>query len=167
MQKAFELSLKIGKIPVFSLPHIDHQVLSKVQACKKFRDYVDKLDHLEKGVQVSKIEILGVEMFGENVGFVNLRTATEKDGFRLPAYLFLRGHAVAVLMLVNGKLLLVEQYRVPVQQTLLEAPAGMIDESGDFVGVAAKEIEEETGLRITKDKLFPLGSYFPSCGGCD
>ena len=106
-------------------------------------------------------------MFGENVGFINLRAATEKDGFHLPAYLFLRGHAVAVLMLVNGKLLLVEQYRVPVQQTMLEAPAGMIDESGDFTGVAAKEIEEETGIKITKDRLHPLGSYFPSCGGSD
>jgi 8-oxo-dGTP pyrophosphatase MutT (NUDIX family) len=29
---------------------------------------------------------------------------------------------------------------------MLEAPAGMIDESGNFVGVAAKEMEEETGL---------------------
>ena len=60
MQKAFELTLKIGKIPVFSLPHLDPKVLTKVQACKKFRDYVDKLDNLEKGVEVSKIEILGV-----------------------------------------------------------------------------------------------------------
>jgi ADP-sugar diphosphatase len=66
-------------------------------------------------------------MFGENVGFINLRAITEKDGFKLPGYLFLRGHAVAILMFVNEKLLLVEQYRVPVQQTMLEAPAGMID----------------------------------------
>ncbi len=44
---------------------------------------------------------------------------------------------MAVLMLVNEKVLLVEQYRVPIQATILEAPAGMIDESGDFVGVAA------------------------------
>lgn len=89
-------------------------------------------------------------MFGENVGFINLRAITAKDGFKLPGYLFLRGHAVAILMLVNDKLLLVEQYRVPIQQTMLEAPAGMIDESGDFVGVAAKEIEEETGIKIIK-----------------
>ncbi len=58
-------------------------------------------------------------MFGENVGFVNMRTITQKDGFKLPGYLFLRGHAVAILMLVNDKVLLVEQYRVPVQQTML------------------------------------------------
>lgn len=46
-------------------------------------------------------------MFGDNVGFINLRAITLKDGFKLPSYLFLRGHAVAILMLVNHKLLLV------------------------------------------------------------
>jgi 8-oxo-dGTP pyrophosphatase MutT (NUDIX family) len=78
-----------------------------------------------------------------------------------------RGHAVAILLFVNEKLLLVEQYRVPVQSSLLEAPAGMIDESGDFGGVAAKEIEEETSIKINKELLKPLGSYFPSPGGSD
>lgn len=111
-----------------------------METCKKFRDYTDKFDHLEAGVNVSKIEILGVEMFGDKVGFVNMRAITEKDGYKLPSYIFLRGHAVAILMLVNDKVLLVEQYRVAIQSTLLEAPAGMIDESGDFVGVAAAEI---------------------------
>ena len=46
-------------------------------------------------------------MFGENVGFINLRAITAKDGFKLPRYIFLRGHAVAILMLVNDKILLV------------------------------------------------------------
>ena len=58
-------------------------------------------------------------MFGPNVGFVNMRAVTKKDGFNLPSYIFLRGHAVGILMFVNNKLLLVEQYRVPVQETLL------------------------------------------------
>lgn len=88
-------------------------------------------------MQVSKIEILGVEMFGDKVGFINLKAITAKDGFNLPSYVFLRGPAVAILMFVNEKILVVEQYRVPVQQTMTEAPAGMLDESGDFVGVAA------------------------------
>lgn len=68
---------------------------------------------------------------------MNLRTVTHKDNFNLPGYVFLRGPAVAILMLVNGKILVVEQYRVPVQKTIIEAPAGMLDESGDFVGQAA------------------------------
>jgi hypothetical protein len=66
-------------------------------------------------------------MFGDKVGFLNLRVATEKDGFPLPGYVFLRGPSVAILMLVNGKLLVVDQYRVPVQKNMIEAPAGMLD----------------------------------------
>jgi ADP-sugar diphosphatase len=54
-------------------------------------------------------------MFGDKVGFVNLKTTTLKDGFNLPSYVFLRGPAVAMLMFVNDKILVVEQYRVPIQ----------------------------------------------------
>ena len=105
-------------------------------------------------------------MFGQNVGFINMRAITLREGFKLPSYVFVRGNAVGILMLVNNKLLLTEQYRVPTQQLMIEAPAGMIDESGDFVGVAAKEIQEETGIKITKEQLKPLGSYYPSPGAC-
>jgi len=54
-------------------------------------------------------------MFGDKVGFVNLRALTKKDGFSIPAYVFLRGPAVAILVIVNDKILLVEQFRTPVQ----------------------------------------------------
>ena len=59
----------------------------------------------------------------------------------MPSFVFLRGNAVAILVIVNDKILLVEQFRTAVQETLLEAPTGMLDESGDFVGTAALEIE--------------------------
>lgn len=75
-----------------------------------------------------------------------MRAITTEDEKPLPSYVFLRGGAVTVLVLVNGKMLLVRQYRVPVQRYNLEAPAGMLDEEGDFIGVAAKEIHEETGI---------------------
>lgn len=55
MIKAFELALKIGIIPVFSLPHIEPNILSKVEACKKFQDYIQKFNHLEEGVKIYKI----------------------------------------------------------------------------------------------------------------
>ncbi len=58
-------------------------------------------------------------MFGNKVGFINLRAETYKDGFLLPSYVFLRGPSVAILMFVNNKVLVVEQYRVPIQETIL------------------------------------------------
>lgn len=51
----------------------------------------------------------------------------------------------------------------------------MLD-GGDFVGVAAKELMEETGIKIKSNELIDLtqlaykGSYsgvYPSAGGCD
>ena len=102
-----ELTLKIGKIPVFAEPHISENIIKKVADCKKFNDYVKKIEVAPEGVNVSKIEILGVEMFGEKVGFVSLRAITSKDGFKMPSYVFLRGPAVAILMFVNKKILLV------------------------------------------------------------
>lgn len=137
----FEVTLNLGKkIPVEFLPHISEPIAKKVYDCKKFQDYVSRMKEVPTNVSISKIEIVNVEMFGERVGFVSLKAHTSRDGHSLPNFVFLRGPAVAILMFVNGKLLLVEQYRVPVQQLMLEAPAGMLDESGDFVGVAAAEI---------------------------
>ncbi len=40
MEKAFELALKIGTIPVKALPHIGEEIVKKVEESKKFRDYV-------------------------------------------------------------------------------------------------------------------------------
>ena len=46
-------------------------------------------------------------MFGDKVGFVNMRAQTSRDEFNLPGYVFLRGPAVAILLLVNDKVLVV------------------------------------------------------------
>ena len=89
---------------------------------------------------------------------------------------FMRGASVAILMVLKcedgfDRVILTKQTRVPVgKYALEEIPAGMLDESGDFAGVAAKEIQEETGLTIHTDDLVPLtpiASSYPSPGGCD
>ena len=43
-----------------------------------------------------------------------------------------------VLVFVNGKIAVIEQYRVALQKTIVEVPAGMLDEEGDFISKAAK-----------------------------
>lgn len=45
-------------------------------------------------------------MFGQNVGFVNLIVDAYLNDIRLPGFVFLRGDAVAILLLVNGKMVL-------------------------------------------------------------
>lgn len=75
---------------------------------------------------------------------------------------------VAVLVPITaGSIVLVEQYRVPVQARMVELPAGLVgDEAGHeqegLLEAAARELLEETGYRA--GKLRRLGRY-PSSGG--
>lgn len=61
----------------------------------------------------------------------------------------------------TGKLVLVNQFRVPINNYILELPAGLIDNKEDFNTAVEREIKEETGLdllkidsKLTKKKLY-------------
>ena len=48
--------MKMGRqIPVDFMPHISEQVAQKVKDCKKFNDYVNRIDKNPPNVEVSKI----------------------------------------------------------------------------------------------------------------
>ena len=58
--------------------------------------------------------------------------------------------AAVILAIDDGHVLLVEQYRVPLQASCLELPAGLVgdEEQGEAIETAAaRELEEETGYR--------------------
>lgn len=77
------------------------------------------------------------------------------------------------------------QPRIPAGSlSLAELPAGMLDDAGTFAGGAAKEIEEETGLKVPASELINMTELalssatadheehlqkgvYPSPGGCD
>jgi ADP-ribose pyrophosphatase len=74
-------------------------------------------------------------------------------------------HAAVILALVDGDVLLVEQYRMPLGASCLELPAGLVgDEAeGEAAEAAAiRELEEETGYRA--EHMVELGRYFASPG---
>ena len=78
--------------------------------------------------------------------------------------------AVSALPIIGDgpdpEVVLVEQYRAPLERTVLEAPAGMRDVPGEPPeATAIRELVEETGLR--PGRLVPLGSFLPSCGMTD
>ena len=57
---------------------------------------------------------------------------------------------IAVIPVTNdGKLVLVEQYRIPVEANVIELPAGLVGDDGDpdedLVTAAKRELHEETG----------------------
>jgi ADP-ribose pyrophosphatase len=73
--------------------------------------------------------------------------------------------AAVILALVDGDVLLVEQYRVPLGGPCLELPAGLVGDGieGEAIEIAAaRELEEETGYRA--DRIEILGRFASSPG---
>ena len=75
--------------------------------------------------------------------------------------------AVVVEAIVEGRLLIVEQYRIPIGKACLELPAGLIgdDDGGEDDTVeraARRELEEETGYRAGRIEV--VGEFFSSPG---
>lgn len=74
--------------------------------------------------------------------------------------------AVAILPICDsGKLLLVEQYRKPLEKAIVEIPAGKIEPNEDKKITAARELEEETG-RVA-GTLSYLTSFYTAPGFSD
>lgn len=73
--------------------------------------------------------------------------------------------AVVVIAEHDGKIILVEQYRVPVGARCLELPAGLVgdeDKDATVEGTAVKELEEEAGF--TAERIEILGDFQSSPG---
>ena len=76
--------------------------------------------------------------------------------------------AVCVVPLESDRdhVLLVRQYRGPVDQALLELPAGKLDVPGEPPELcAARELAEEVGVKA--ERLTELGHFWNSPGYCD
>ena len=74
--------------------------------------------------------------------------------------------AVAVVAVDGDEVVLLRQYRTPVEGELLEIVAGTRDVSGeDPAGTARRELAEEAGLSC--ESLEELGSFYNSPGFCD
>ncbi|KAF2100744.1 ADP-sugar diphosphatase [Rhizodiscina lignyota] len=148
--------------------------------------------------KLRKIDIQAVDFFGgSRIGFIKLKAEVSNDnGEKLPGAVFLRGGSVAMLLILQPDdvtsdseddkyAILAVQPRIPVGSLAMsELPAGMLDDSGTFAGGAAKEIEEETGMRVAESDLLDMtklafpdskeltgeslqAAMYPSPGGSD
>ena len=69
------------------------------------------------------------------------------------------------LYVEDGKALFVRQYRYAYGESVLEIPAGKLNESEDPMQAAARELEEETGIRPRRMEHLYTG--YPSPGDTD
>jgi len=69
---------------------------------------------------------------------------------------------VAIVPVIDGKVILIRQFRISIERELIELPAGRLEPNEDPVACAGRELEEEIGYRAKK--LIPIASYFASVG---
>ena len=65
----------------------------------------------------------------------------------------------------ENEIILVEQFRKPLERTLLEIPAGKLNKNESPITCAHRELEEETGYKA-KDMIY-LGKIATAPGFCD
>lgn len=74
------------------------------------------------------------------------------------------GGAVVVPILDSGKIIMVKQFRYPLQQIILELPAGKLNIDEDPYVCAVRELEEETGYKA--GNVEKLGAICTTPGFC-
>lgn len=75
------------------------------------------------------------------------------------------GGAVVVAETNEGKILLIKQYRYPLDTVLIELPAGKLEKDEDPYICAGRELEEETGFKA--GRIEKLGEICTTPGFCD
>ncbi|XP_057421025.1 nudix hydrolase 14, chloroplastic isoform X2 [Lotus japonicus] len=173
---------------IVAAPGVSHSDFWNAIDSSLFKQWLHNLQ-TENGIladgtmTLRQVLIQGVDMFGKRIGFLKFQADIfdKETGQKIPGIVFARGPAVAVLILLESEgetyVVLTDQPRVPVGKTILELPAGMLDDDkGDFVGTAVREAEEETGIKLKLDDMVDLTAFldsstgyrvFPSPGGCD
>lgn len=97
---------------------------------------------------------------------VTEEVATDKTGFRIErSIVHHRGAAVMLATDDDDRVLMVRQFRLPVNSKLWELPAGTLDEGEKPLTTAKRELQEETGYKAAKWKK--LAEYYPSPGFVD
>ena len=72
------------------------------------------------------------------------------------------GGSVIASVTNDNKIIMVKQFRKPMESPILEVPAGKLDGDEDPADAALRELSEETGY--TAGKLEKLTEFYPSVG---
>ncbi|MGR6858480.1 ADP-ribose pyrophosphatase [Bacillus halotolerans] len=118
------------------------------------------MKHLEEKT-IAKEQIFSgkvIDLYVEDVELPNGKTS-KREIVKHPG-------AVAVLAVTNeGKIIMVKQFRKPLERTIVEIPAGKLEKGEEPEYTALRELEEETGY--TAKKLTKITAFYTSPGFAD
>lgn len=111
--------------------------------------------------------IHGEQLVDEN-RHIRLTTAdvTLPDGTEFTQYVIRMPRCAMTAVLEDGRLLLIRRHRWIIDQWVWELPGGYVDHVEDGPLAAAREVEEETGWRVTSPPEFVM-TYQPIIGSGD
>ncbi len=105
------------------------------------------------------------EIYNGRIIHITEDTVVLPDGKKAGRELVLHSGGVGVLALDEDKnVLMVEQYRKPYDEMVLEIPAGKLEPEEDPQLAGLRELREETGYKA--NKITYLGKCYPTPGYC-
>lgn len=117
------------------------------------------MDFNEKTLEVKNI-------YNGKIIDVNIHTVELPNGRKSNREIVNHSGGVAIIAYKDkDTILLVEQFRKPIERIILELPAGKIEKNEDIQLCGIRELEEETGYKA-KDFSY-LGKVVTSPGFCD
>lgn len=83
-----------------------------------------------------------------------------QSGVEIPNYYWFEGHHYVLVLgtTIDGKVILIEQYRHGAKEVLLEFPSGLIEEGEELLETAKRELKEETGY-AAEEIIFERGLF--------
>ena len=72
------------------------------------------------------------------------------------------GGVAAIAVKDDGNVIMIKQFRKPIERVILEVPAGKIEKGEDPLETAVRELKEETGY--TAGNVEFLSKFYPSVG---
>lgn len=115
----------------------------------------------------SRFEITGADLLVDS-GFLRLERLNVRTpgGDEVGREVVRHPGAVAIVAVVDDAVVLIRQYRAPVDAYVLELPAGKLDVTGEGLEpAAARELEEEVGLR--PGRLEAIAAFWTGPGFTD
>lgn len=105
-------------------------------------------------------------VFKSRVFSVEIEDRTFSDGKQREVAIVRHAPVVVLIPIdADGRVILVKQYRAPIDRETWELPAGGVNPGETVEAAAARECEEE--IALVPAALERLGSWYPSPGYCD